>query len=73
MSKTKITDRETREAIEIWKRIANKNKTKIRWVKAHNKCLGNERADSLAKKASKTNSFGFLTDPTLRSEKYAQI
>ena len=62
LSKTKITDRETREALEIWKRIANKNKTKLRWVKAHSECLGNKRADSLAKEATKIQSMGFLTD-----------
>ena len=67
LSKTKITDRETREALEIWKRIATKNKTKLRWVKAHSKCLGNERADSLAKEATRIQSMGFLTDPPLRS------
>ena len=67
LSKTKITDRETREALEIWKRIATKNKAKLRWVKAHSKCLGNERADSLAKEATRIQSMGFLTDPPIRS------
>lgn len=44
----------------------SRERVELNWIKAHNNCLGNERADELARNSAHHNVVNFSIDPSFQ-------
>ena len=63
LDNTKIKSKTTLEAVLALKKLVENNKVLIRWIPAHSGYLGNEKADSLAKRRANNTDATLFTLP----------
>ena len=61
---SKIRSLTTLQAVSLLNRLGASNDLHLKWIPAHSNFAGNERADTLAKMGSKSDSSELLTPPT---------